>query len=836
MGPSSESDPLLIRHDDDLRSYGTQPTGPDSHASRAPSPDKRRVRWPSIISLTVLIVSILAILIFAFAVPAIVKEYVEQAALFTPTDLAVDSVGNETVRARVQGSFVLDSCRVHKKNVRDIGRFATWIAREVQSEDSNIQVFLPEYGGVLLGTASIPSIKVNIRNGHVNYIDLFANLFPGNLGSVRPVADDWIEGRLGSLTIHGSAKVYLKSGLLSFGTQVISRTVVIEEHQFPTNPKLNITKLNFYDTNSTTSAGAMVVDASLKVLMDLPLSLTIPSLGFDVLVPNCSPDESYILVANARTSEIDVKPSAATGVNVTGLVERLPDELTTACPDKRVSPLDLLLTSYIHGLETTIYVQGADAPSTGAPDWLVNFLKGLTIPVPFTGHSLGNLVKSFSMSDVHFSLPDFFAEPGTPDAHPKISALVRVLIGLPEQMNFQVDVPFVRADADVYYLGNKLGKLTIHEWSRANSTRVQDSDGLPALFVEFPMKDAPLEVTDEETLSDVVQILLFGEGSVELHVLAAVDTKVVTGLGQFAVHDIPAEGNVRVKAPSGGDLMGKLKPRVETLEIGSTNESSIVFKIRMNATNPTMYSAAVPYVDFLLTYNGTAVAHVTAKNLSLVPGLNSGISVELSWSPLKYSGKRGLEAGRRMLSQYISGENVTVAVQSHPGTIPGLPRLGRSLSKISIQFQIPPLPVPRSPDGDGDDDDDDDDGERNGGAHFIQDATLHLFSSTAEFTLFSPLPNTSMFITCINATAFYDKTERVGKIVSNLPFEVPPGISRTPRLPVDLELSGVGYEAVKKALGGSLKMDAVATVGVQIQQYTDVVVYRGEGIGAKVRI
>lgn len=46
----------------------------------------------------------------------------------------------------------------------------------------------------------------------------------------------------------------------------------------------------------------------------------------------------------------------------------------------------------------------------------------------------------------------------------------------------------------------------------------------------------------------------------------------------------------------------------------------------------------------------------------------------------------------------------------------------------------------------------------------------------------------------------------------------------------------MGYDALRKALGQSLEMDAVAKVGVQIRNYVDVVLYRGKGIAAKVRI
>jgi len=112
---------------------------------------------------------------------------------------------------------------------------------------------------------------------------------------------------------------------------------------------------------------------------------------------------------------------------------------------------------------------------------------------------------------------------------------------------------------------------------------------------------------------------------------------------------------------------------------------------------------------------------------------------------------------------------------------------------------------------------------------------MHLFSSTAEFTLLSPLSQTIIYMTDINATAFYHE-DQVGTILYELPFAVPPGESVSPRLPVEWELGGVGYDAVRKALGGELKLQAEALVGVRIGEWRERLWYRGKGIGAKVRL
>jgi hypothetical protein len=75
-----------------------------------------------------------------------------------------------------------------------------------------------------------------------------------------------------------------------------------------------------------------------------------------------------------------------------------------------------------------------------------------------------------------------------------------------------------------------------------------------------------------------------------------------------------------------------------------------------NFTNPTNYSATVPFVDLLILYNDTAVAHITAQNISVGPGNNSFVPVDFFWCPLDAAGVDGVEAGRALLSSYISGQ------------------------------------------------------------------------------------------------------------------------------------------------------------------------------------
>ncbi|KAL4740329.1 hypothetical protein BDV11DRAFT_185607 [Aspergillus similis] len=832
---SSESTPLLHRRNDDISTYGGIESSRASSATSGtvslddyPKKPRNRVGWTVLCGLLA-VGFVVVILILVFIVPAVVKQYVKEAAIFRPANLSVVSATSEGVRARVQGDIVLDANRVKSESARNIGRFVTWIGKEVETGQSQVIVCLPEYGNALVGSASLPSIKITIRNGHVNHLDFEADLIAGDVEGLRSVAVDWLEGRLDRLLLHGSVILHLKSGLLSLGEQTLDDSVVLEGDDFPSLPAVDITNFNVHDLDSPDDHGAMAVDVSISASLGSPFSLRIPPLGFKALVANCSPRDPYISVADVVTQEIAIVPDQSIVVEVIGIIRGLSDELTANCPGEKRSPLDTLLTSYIHGSQTIIYVRGADVPSLGTPRWMTDILKTVTVPLSFTGHALDNLVKNFTMTDFHFTLPNPMAEPDSPESRPTVSALVKVLISVPEQVNLDLNIPRVRAKADVYYQERKLGFLDLKEWQPAKSTLIRNFDNTTALQVEFPMDKAPLEVTDEDVLTDVLSSLIFEGKPVGLTVFANVDAEISTGLGKFAVRGIPADGKLTVKPPFGG-LHG-LAPQVESLELGSTTESSLLVETVLNFTNPTQYSASVPLLDLLLVYNDTKVAHLTTRDVTIVPGTNTGVNVDLQWSPLDLGGPSAVLAGQDLISRFVSGLNTSVTIKTHGGTIPALPRLGQALSRVGFEVQIPNLSHSGDPDKDPDQP-----GQDNGHQNFIQDATLHLWSSTAEFALFSPLNHTVLEVTSIEAQAFYEHDHEVGAINYYTPFSILPGLSHSPRLPVDLNLGGIGYDAVKKAVGGTLDLDTVAKVGVRIENYYTTVHYCGEGIKAKVKL
>lgn len=309
-------------------------------------------------------------------------------------------------------------------------------------------------------------------------------------------------------------------------------------------PKYNIGRLYVEDGPVN---GSMVADVALSAFNTYPVQLDIPELGFDILVSGCDSDD-LILVADAVTSDVHVEPQSEVNVDVKGVIRELSESLTNDCPDSSSSPLDILLQSFMHGEPATLFVRGSSHPDGNTPQWIAEILSSVTLPVPFPGRSLDGLIRNFSLTDVHFTMPDPFAEPGDPDADPKVSGNILVIAGVPEDMNFGINVTNVMARADVLYKGDKMGELNLKEWQHANSTRVEGKDEA-TLRIESRVEDVPLNVTDSDVFSDVLQALVFGGKPVILDIDAAVDIMVETALGKLIVKDVPAEGKIPVKRP-----------------------------------------------------------------------------------------------------------------------------------------------------------------------------------------------------------------------------------------------------------------------------------------------
>ncbi|XP_044724542.1 pre-rRNA processing protein [Hirsutella rhossiliensis] len=772
--PDTEQSPLLAREDplnestpllpDRQQRASGQQSGSSPSLSKRLAKLRGRWPWPSIIAILVLAALFLAIIILGFVTPPAVKQYVESAVVLEPTSLSLESLTAEGVRARIQANLRLDASRVSDGNARRIGKLVANMMGNLDTDGTQVSVRLPHYHDALLGTAVVPPFSIDLVDGHTNKLDFVADVVPGDAETLRKIVNEWLDGKLGKLKVTGAAALRLKSGIFPLGTHDVVESMVIQAKEVPSIPEYKIQRLMFFDA---------------------PIGLDVPSLGLQVLVPNCDPSQPNIEVATAVTDVIHVRPKADVLAKASGIIHEIPDSLTRTCPDTKLSPLDSLMSHYLHGENTQ-----------------VSILESILVPIEFSGQNLDSLIRNFSLTDVDFKLPSPFADPKDPSGKPRVSGTVRVLAALPAELNVDIGVDGLKAVGNLFYEDQKFGELHLDQWQKANSSISSGSGDEDTITITSRVVDAPVDIIDSDIFGDIMQKLLFGDEDIILDVKSSVDARVATVLGKLVLRGIPATGKIPVKHIP-GNAIGALNPQFGELRIINTSDTSVHLRAKVNLTNLTPYTAKIPYVSLHIMKQGYMIGEAVAEDVDLQIGHNSDISVSATWDPSTFGKAQGREAGRRLVSDYLSGKNTTVEVKAHRGTIPALPG-----------------------EGDG----------REGSRGFIRDATFHILSSTATFTLASPLRHDTVHIQHINATAFYNHTEPIGQILHDGQMDVPPGLSQTPRLPVQWSASRVGLGKLREALGGSLRLDAVANVTVRLGKWTERIEYRGRGIGARVRL
>lgn len=178
-----------------------------------------------------LVGAFVAIILGLFIAPVVVESYAKEGMVVEPTGLSIDSFTPTGVRARVLADFHIDASRCNSTFKRTIGRVGTYFLHYVESEPTDVTVFLPEYDNQLIGTARVPRVLASMRNGEVTHLEFIAEVTPGPPGSLSRVVNDFVGGRLGALRVNGSADVPVRWGAfpaVKLGVTELSQTLVIE--------------------------------------------------------------------------------------------------------------------------------------------------------------------------------------------------------------------------------------------------------------------------------------------------------------------------------------------------------------------------------------------------------------------------------------------------------------------------------------------------------------------------------------------------------------------------------------------------------------------------------
>lgn len=237
-GGASETTPLIVSSSQTPRYDGETNQGAQTSPTPDPGPEpgspitrgspKRTTRWPSIIAVIVLTIACILIVFAGFIVPDRVSDYAAKALVIEPTNLSLEGIDENGVRARVQVNFRLDGSRVSDRLTRGIGRAVTSVVRGIATDQTTVSVYLSDFDGALAGTAALPPLAVSLVDGQPTQLDIVTALAAGNVDAISTISNLWLQGKLDQLRLVVKTHVSVRSGRISLGNHSVSEPIVIE--------------------------------------------------------------------------------------------------------------------------------------------------------------------------------------------------------------------------------------------------------------------------------------------------------------------------------------------------------------------------------------------------------------------------------------------------------------------------------------------------------------------------------------------------------------------------------------------------------------------------------
>lgn len=191
-----------------------------------PNPKKRS--WWTIISIIILLIITINIIVFAFVIPSATQSYASQATTYSLQNVETQDYTEDGIIANAQINITVDASRVSSNGVRNIGLFTTKMFRHVYTQPCLVSVFLPQYNGAQIAVVTLPALKIDIRNRHVNILDITSNVTITNETLVVQLAGDYLTGRRQVIQTIGEADVDIKAGIIPLGRHHVRQQVIIQ--------------------------------------------------------------------------------------------------------------------------------------------------------------------------------------------------------------------------------------------------------------------------------------------------------------------------------------------------------------------------------------------------------------------------------------------------------------------------------------------------------------------------------------------------------------------------------------------------------------------------------
>jgi hypothetical protein len=220
----------LTNHDEEPEAEESTPllrrVPPDAERNAHSHAPKRS--WWTIISIAILLVITVNIIVFAFVIPSATQNYAAQATTYSLSNVQVQEFTDSGVIANAQVNITIDASRVSSSGIRNLGLFITGIFKHVYTQPCLVSILLPQYNGAQVALVALPALKLDIRNRHVNILDIVSNVTITNDSLAVQLAGDFLARRREEIQAIGDTDVHIKAGIIPLGKHHVRQQVTIQ--------------------------------------------------------------------------------------------------------------------------------------------------------------------------------------------------------------------------------------------------------------------------------------------------------------------------------------------------------------------------------------------------------------------------------------------------------------------------------------------------------------------------------------------------------------------------------------------------------------------------------
>ncbi|KAJ1998183.1 hypothetical protein GGI04_005112 [Coemansia thaxteri] len=605
----------------------------------------------------------------------------------------------------------------------------------------------------------------------------------------------------------------------------------------PSPPPVHVAVSDLSGPALDTDRGGVTARANIRAVIPARVAANIDALRFDI-------GYSGVIIASA-----DVGPVV---VSVHGVAEFPAATNVKVISDNRhEEALADMIRKTAAGKHIELCITGAHPEDYNtAPAWLRRALHGIaapvnvSLPLTFPGRppSIGELVKNVVVDRFYafWSSEDSF--------NPRASIAGHALVSFPnptgsdaavdiESIVFQLEV--LDQDQRAFAVVDTLAAPIRIMHTAPTAFNVScDFDSLALSSVsgreqEFTrtmkraLVDRRLAVGINGTI-DMVLMTPIGRLRIDmLPISTRIDSRLELYTGRDTAND-PHEGVHILEPTKVPEIL------VSRIHITNTTEHFVAAEIGLDITNPLSYGAFISDVALMVRYSGLHVATVGLRNLSLERGQNNAtVYVDFHNHP---SDPRQ----QMFFLEASSGNKVTIELAGFPNCSSILP-LEASLRNFTQSVTIDPSKVK----------------SRNNGLfsvklpRVLREVVFRIFSMTAEATVISPVSGADIWLQAIEAVGYYKGNIPLGTLQYNFisgtsktfPSGEPKGFLlpfnqavTTPRLPIAANETSIGWDVVRRAIGGTLDVDVFTNLQVLVGNAPLNLTVMGRGAPVKVRL